>query len=561
VDDEVYGVPGGMGDYRMGVAATSTVDVYVQKSRVISDLALTANPDEDIALDAADMVAPSKPTSLTADYVGAGAVDLAWNPATDNTGVTAYHVYRWEEVSSVEFTPAHVRIATVTEPEFLDATTTPGATYRYEVRAVDAATNVGARSDWAEIYVNIPPVTEGEEYSLPRDTVLSVSAPGVLANDYNPDNAVALTAYVSSYAEHGIVAMDLDGGFTYTPDAGFVGTDDFSYIASDGVDESAPTQVSITVGPTMADGVIRVSGDNRYLTSVEASKKGFPYGAKTVVLATGENWPDALGGSALAGAVRGPLLLTKTAALTAEVLAEIGRLKADSVYILGSTAAVSADIENALKAELGAANVLRLGGANRYETAKKVADKTIELLGDDYTGNAFVATGLNFADAAAAAPLAAALGRPILLANINAGTVYVPGKTTEVDILGSPAAVPSSIETALNKLLGDADVERVGGINRYATAAMIAQLGVDEGMSWNGVGLATGLNFPDALSGGAMLSEFNSVLLLTRPDFLSGEAATKLSANKDSIDSLFIFGDTNAVSTVTEAAAKKAAGL
>lgn len=53
-----------------------------------------------------------------------------------------------------------------------------------------------------------------------------------------------------------------------------------------------------------------VEGVNRYLTAIEAAKKAYPGGARTVVLATGTNWPDALGGAALAGARNGPSLLT-----------------------------------------------------------------------------------------------------------------------------------------------------------------------------------------------------------------------------------------------------------
>jgi hypothetical protein len=78
-------------------------------------------------------------------------------------------------------------------------------------------------------------------------------------------------------------------------------------------------------------------------------------------------------------------------------------------------------------------------------------------------------------------------------------------------------------------------------------------------MRWDGTGIATGLNFPDALSGGAMLGKLECVLLLTRPDVLAGEARTKLYTNRNDIDTLFIFGDTNAVSAAVEAAAKAAA--
>jgi VCBS repeat-containing protein len=411
------------------------------------------------------------------------------------------------------------------------------------------------------IEVNGRPTTVPDSYYVQRDSVLSVPAPGVLSNDSDPEDD-PIMAVLDSGPDHGEVTLDNDGSFTYTPDLGFTGTDSFWYAAYDNMQGGNNAEVTIEVTeeeppPDLPDGCFRVAGTNRYLTSVAASKRGFPDGAKTVVVATGANWPDALGGSALAGAADGPLLLTRTDALPSEVWAEIDRLDASKAYILGSTAAVSSAVETYLKGK--GLTVTRLGGANRYETARKVADETIRLLGDDYSGHAFVATGLNFPDATGAAPLAAALGRPILLANVTAGTVYVPAKTTEVVILGSAAAVPSSVEAYLDAKLGADDVDRLAGKNRYDTAAMAAQLGVNAGMRWDGTGLATGLNFPDALSGGAMLGKLGSVMLLTRPDTLSGEAYAKLYANRAVIDTLFIFGDTNAVSGAVETAAKKAA--
>jgi putative cell wall-binding protein len=102
---------------------------------------------------------------------------------------------------------------------------------------------------------------------------------------------------------------------------------------------------------------------------------------------------------------------------------------------------------------------------------------------------------------------------------------------------------------------------RLGGANRYATAAIIAQTGVDAGMRWDGVGIATGTDFPDALAGGTMLRGLNSVVLLTNSTSLSGEAAAVLSANRSSINRVFIFGGTNAISAGVELGVQSAAGL
>lgn len=56
---------------------------------------------------------------------------------------------------------------------------------------------------------------------------------------------------------------------------------------------------------------VTAAGSDRYGTSVEVSQRTFPNGAETVIVATGANWPDALGASALAGVYDAPILLTR----------------------------------------------------------------------------------------------------------------------------------------------------------------------------------------------------------------------------------------------------------
>jgi hypothetical protein len=234
-------------------------------------------------------------------------------------------------------------------------------------------------------------------------------------------------------------------------------------------------------------------------------------------------------------------------------------------YVLGSTDAVSATVENALKTHLGSKNVKRLGGTDRYATARLVADETIALLGSTYSGRAFVATGLNYPDATAASPIAAGRGMPMLLANVRAGTVSLPVAVERVMILGSTSAVPAGVETWLEGQLGGTDkVDRKGGANRYDTAAQVAKWAVYTGLAdWKTPGLSTGENFPDALASGPMLASHYGVLLLTRPAALPGETRAILADPnfQPRFVTLFIFGDTSAVSAAVEAEAKAAAGL
>jgi putative cell wall-binding protein/Tol biopolymer transport system component len=330
---------------------------------------------------------------------------------------------------------------------------------------------------------------------------------------------------------------------------------------AEGVDFSGYEQVYVrALMPVLADGSFRAAGSDRYHTAILTSKQVFPNGADTVVIATGENWPDALGGSSLAGVVRGPILLTQTNVLPPAVKAEIKRLGAKDCYILGGEVAVSKAVENELEVALPG-YVYRLGGPDRYDTSKLITNRVINMLGGWYDGGACVATGDNFPDALAGAPLASGLGWPILLANPANGAVYMPADVDKVVILGGTKVVSTATEGALKTKLGAGNVVRKGGSNRYHTAALVAQYGVDSGLNWNGVGIATGELFPDALSGGAALGMLRTVLLLTPTATLDPRAEAALTANKDDISSVHFFGGTSAVSAAVEARVKMILGL
>ena len=315
------------------------------------------------------------------------------------------------------------------------------------------------------------------------------------------------------------------------------------------------------VRPKLSEGPTRFEGANRYETAVEVSRNAFPNFARTAVIATGENWPDALGGSALAGAVDGPMLLTASKKLPDVTKEELERLGVRNVYILGSYGAVSRAVETELNT-LVSGFVWRIGGADRYGTSRAVANRVVELMGQQWDGTVCVATGSDFPDAVAGAPLAAGLGWPVVLTTEpDAPAATLPPGTTGAVILGGEAAVAASVEAYLETRLGADNVERLAGANRFETAAMAAEHGIDHGLLWEGVGISTGANFPDALTGGVALGLHRTVLLLTPSTSLHPAAATTLEANKDDIESVNFLGGPSAVGAAVETQVKALLGM
>jgi putative cell wall-binding protein len=311
-----------------------------------------------------------------------------------------------------------------------------------------------------------------------------------------------------------------------------------------------------------------IGGDNRFATAVEAAKRAYPAGLppdgeRTVVIATGRNWPDALGGAALAGALDAPILLVGRDVVPEVTRAEISRLGARKAIILGGTAAVGDSVQAALGSLLGSENVRRVAGGSRYETANEVARLVIELRGDHYDGTAFVATGGGFADALAAAPLAAAQSRPVFLVHPESGlsseTRFAMGEVEKVFILGGTSAVSGVTETELVARYGSEGVSRLSGRNRYDTAASIAAHAVaNEGHIWNRTGITSGQRFPDALAGGVVQGKANSVMLLARGDRVESTTRDLLTAKRPYIATLTFYGGEDAISTSVRDAFLKA---
>ena len=92
------------------------------------------------------------------------------------------------------------------------------------------------------------PVAQDDSYNTNEDTELIIQEPGVLGNDYDPDDSQDnLTAVLDASSIHGTIQLHQNGSFTYHPDANYYGLDNFSYFAFDGQYISNITTVYLTI--------------------------------------------------------------------------------------------------------------------------------------------------------------------------------------------------------------------------------------------------------------------------------------------------------------------------
>lgn len=306
------------------------------------------------------------------------------------------------------------------------------------------------------------------------------------------------------------------------------------------------TQLTGTVfGVATSVTVTRLAGNDRIATAVAVSSHTFPAAgsAKGVVLATDMAYPDALAGGPLAAHVGGPLLLTGNSSLDPATQAEIQRVlpSGATVYLVGGDQALSTAIDASL-ASLGYRTV-RVAGADRFATAVAVANA----LGNSAT--VFEASGIAFPDAVSAGPAAIANGGAILLTN---GAVQSSATSAYL------AAHPVSARYAVGGPAASADpsAQAIAGADRYATSALVAAKFFS---SPRAVGVATGMDFPDALAAGPDMAANGGPVLLVQPTApLPAAVASYFGSVSSSVVSAFVYGGPAAVGNDVAAAVQAA---
>ena len=254
----------------------------------------------------------------------------------------------------------------------------------------------------------------------------------------------------------------------------------------------------------------RLSGDNRYETSVEVSEKNFK-SADTVVLASGQNIADALVASSYADIEEAPILLTNKNSISDEVLDEIERLKADKVVIVGGQSSISSSVESRLKKE--DIKVTRISGRDRFDTSDKLSQEVSRL--SKKSSQAILVNGYKNIDALSVSSLATKEELPILLNGRNALNMSVKNRLKQMNvkkvyIIGGNNSISSDVEKELKKM--QISVVRLSGTDRYETSANIAKYAYKD---FDEAIVASGENPVDALAASTLTGKKEAPILLT----------------------------------------------
>ena len=309
---------------------------------------------------------------------------------------------------------------------------------------------------------------------------------------------------------------------------------------------TAPQNAEETLSPQAESEWRRLSGQNRYETMSAIVREEF-HDAKRCVIATGQNFPDALAASALAGAMGSPVILTTPERLSDEARYLLLDLGIEQAIIMGGPVAVSeytqAEIEQ-LGIKCG-----RVEGADRYETSLNTMRVTRDA--GSVSNVVIIATGRNYPDTLSIGPWAYATGSPIVLVNeyglltdSAVKRIRDDSHVKHVVIVGGPSVVSEYVEQQLGSRY---TYERLYGADRYLTSAEIARWEVERGFIWTNVSLTTGLNYPDALVASALCGWHASPILLS--DANDSPTMKLLYAKRNYATSGYLLGGPAAVAT------------
>jgi putative cell wall-binding protein/beta-lactamase class A len=252
--------------------------------------------------------------------------------------------------------------------------------------------------------------------------------------------------------------------------------------------------------------VNRLWGKDRFETSLEILKSGWT-SSDTIILATGNDFPDALCAAPLAKKYNAPILLTDGQHLSDNALTYLKSMNAKNAVIIGGPLVITSKVEDELKS-LNISN-RRIYGQDRFETSLKI----LEDLG--INDEAFVVSGDNFPDSLSISSLAAKKQAPILLVsqsneqkNSTVVNLLKDKQNIKTYVVGGEGIISNGLVSSFP------NSERVAGKDRYETNIAVLKR-FTEDFDFAKLYISTGGNFPDAISGSRLASLTNSPIMFT----------------------------------------------
>jgi putative cell wall-binding protein len=302
--------------------------------------------------------------------------------------------------------------------------------------------------------------------------------------------------------------------------------------------------IGVTTRAKAAVNPERIGGANRYDTSIAVSKNGWNATSDYVVIASGEDFGDALSAAPLAKKYNAPILLVSKDNLdnqsdsASNLTNELSRLKSKKAFIIGGTGSVSSKVEDAIKNK--GIEIERISGNDRYDTSVEIAKKV------GANNGVIIAKGDDFADALSAAPIAASKEMPIILVpkdkvndtlqnylkNNNISKTYVIG---DKDIINDD--VVKQFPNA-ERITGNNEYERnINTINKFS-----------KDLKYDTVYFASRKGFADSLSGSALAALTASPIILVDEN---SEAKVKeyIDSNIKDIGQVNVLGGEGVVNT------------
>jgi putative cell wall-binding protein len=289
----------------------------------------------------------------------------------------------------------------------------------------------------------------------------------------------------------------------------------------------------------------RIAGSDRYEVAANMALRFAGLGAKTVFVASGEKFADALSVGPLAGRLGGPVLLATSRSLPDTVRRALIRLNPERVVVVGGRASISDDVISVIKHELPTSRIERVEGADRYEVSRAL------LTGLDAPTDRtalYIATGAKFPDALSSTPAAVRAKTGVLLVNGVSATLsdaemaiirkFASAGAT-IKIAGGPASVSTGIEEQVASV---GKVVRFGGVDRYAVSVAIS---IDAFPTSVDRFLASGTTFADALTGGPLAGMIGAPLLLAQRECIPVGALSLLAAGGRD---MYVLGGENSLS-------------